>query len=69
MQSSPTCVNHSAPRFPCGNPDKVENYRFTGVKVPFDIEIDHRGHAWVTGNGSNNVVELERNGVRIGYQA
>ncbi len=62
------CVNSSVTRFPKGNPDRVENYPFNPEEFdkPFDVAIDHRGHAWVTGNGSNNVLELDQYGMKIG---
>jgi len=61
------CVNSSVTRFPRGDPDKVENYPFPESELdrPFDVATDHRGHAWVTGNNSNNVLELNRKGEKI----
>jgi hypothetical protein len=45
-----------------GNPDKTKNFADIKVTKPFDVTFDTRGHTWVTGNDSNNAVELNRHG-------
>lgn len=62
------CVNSSVTRFPQGDPDRVENYAFPASEFDkaFDVAIDQNGHAWVTGNGTNNLVELDKKGRKIG---
>lgn len=65
--SSGKTVSHIT-RFPKGDPDRVESYLFPEKEFskPFDVAIDHSGHVWVTGNGTGNVVELDRSGRKVG---
>ncbi|MFD0332127.1 hypothetical protein ACFQZC_37940 [Streptacidiphilus monticola] len=58
------CGNRSVTRIPDGHPAAARNLPLagTGLVKPFDIAIDAQGRAWVTGNGSDNVVELAPNG-------
>jgi hypothetical protein len=60
------CANDSVTKLPLGDPVTSENYPDTGLLKPFDIAFDHNGHAWVTGNGSSSVVELDRDGNTVG---
>ena len=55
-------------RFPQGDPDQVESYRFPVEEFdkPFDVALDHSRHVWVTGNGTGNVLELDHNGMKVG---
>ena len=58
----------SITRYPQGDPGRVENYSFPVQEFakPFDVAIDQHGHAWVTGNGTGNVLELDRDGRKVG---
>jgi sugar lactone lactonase YvrE len=58
------CGNRSVTRIPNGHPAAARNLALggTGLVKPFDIAIDAKGRAWVTGNGSDNVVELAPDG-------
>jgi hypothetical protein len=60
------CVSDSVTRFEHGNPYKAKNVAGIGVEKPFDVAFDTGGHVWVTGNDSNNAVELDRRGVPVG---
>lgn len=58
------CGNRSVTRIPGGRPEPARNIALGGVGLvkPFDIAVDPSGRAWVTGNGSDNVVELAPDG-------
>ncbi|MEY9874985.1 DNA-binding beta-propeller fold protein YncE [Streptacidiphilus sp. MAP12-33] len=58
------CGNRSVTRIPDGRPEAARNLPLAaaGLVKPFDIAVDPRGRAWVTGNGSDNVVELAPDG-------
>jgi DNA-binding beta-propeller fold protein YncE len=58
------CGNRSVTRIPKGRPELARNLALGGVGLvkPFDIAVDPAGRAWVTGNGSDNVVELAPDG-------
>jgi sugar lactone lactonase YvrE len=58
------CGNRSVTRIPEGRPEQARSLALggSGLVKPFDIAIDPAGRAWVTGNGSDNVVELAPNG-------
>ncbi|SEL74412.1 hypothetical protein [Streptacidiphilus jiangxiensis] len=58
------CGNRSVTRIPDGHPAAARHLALggTGLVKPFDIAIDPWGRAWVTGNGSDNVVELAPDG-------
>ena len=59
-----SCGNGNVTRYPGGNPKAAKIFapNATGLAKPFDIAIDHNGWAYVTGNGSNNVAVLRRDG-------
>jgi hypothetical protein len=61
------CVGGTVTRFKRGNPDDA-NFMYVqdspivdAFDKAFDVAIDHRGHAWITANGTSNVVEINRN--------
>ncbi len=58
------CVDGTVTRFNRGNPDNPLFIQpsLSGVDFDkaFDIAIDTRGHAWVTGNTSSNIIEFNR---------
>ncbi len=58
------CGNRSVTRIPDGRPELAEHLALAGAGLvkPFDIAVDPAGRAWVTGNGSDNVVELAPDG-------
>ncbi|WP_232248356.1 NHL repeat-containing protein [Streptacidiphilus rugosus] len=58
------CGNRSVTRVPDGHAASARNLALggTGLVKPFDIAVDPKGRAWVTGNGSDNVVELAPDG-------
>ena len=51
------CGNSSVTIYPNGDPRRARNIPQSrlGIAKPFDIAVDHRGFAWVTGNDSNSV--------------
>jgi hypothetical protein len=60
------CVDGTVTRFRGGRPQRADFMKVSdSPKVDvfdkgFDVAIDGRGHAWVTGNGSSSVVEINR---------
>jgi sugar lactone lactonase YvrE len=60
------CGNHSVTRYragnPPGNPLAWRNFGKIGLEKPFDIAFNGRGRAFVTGNGTSNVVVLRPDG-------
>ncbi len=58
------CGNDSVTLYPNGRHEAARNLDLgpLGLVRPFDIAIDHRNRAWVTGNGSDSVVVLDAHG-------
>ncbi|MEZ0090159.1 hypothetical protein [Streptacidiphilus sp. EB129] len=60
-----SCGSGSVVRIPNGRPELARSIGLNGAGQavsPFDIAIDPAGRAWVTGNGSNSVLLLSRDG-------
>lgn len=60
------CIDGKVALFPRGDPDRARIATISDAPnvddfdKAFDVAIDHRGHAWVTGNETSNVVEVNR---------
>ncbi|MFE0703100.1 hypothetical protein [Streptomyces sp. NPDC058872] len=61
------CGGKSVTRIPEGNPYRARNIAPGGGRLdkPFDVTIDTRKRAWVTGNGSNSVMLLSPQGTPL----
>lgn len=60
------CVKGTITRFRGGNPNHIDHLAVEGLDKAFDITIDNKGHAWMTGNGTNNVVEMNKKFEQVG---
>ncbi len=60
------CGNDSVTIYPDGDPKRARNLpaRLLGLDKPFDVAIDGRGRAWVTGNDSGNVAIIDGDQIR-----
>lgn len=60
------CGNDSVTIYPNGDPKRARNLhgRSLGLDKPFDVAIDGRGRAWVTGNDSENVAIIDGDRIR-----
>ncbi|MFZ1431377.1 MAG: hypothetical protein WAS21_32030 [Geminicoccaceae bacterium] len=58
--------NDSVTIYPNGDPKRARNLhgRSLGLDKPFDVAIDGRGRAWVTGNDSENVAIIDGDRIR-----
>ncbi|MFR9797970.1 hypothetical protein ACL02U_19010 [Streptomyces sp. MS06] len=61
------CGGRSLTRVPEGDPSRARNIAPGGDRLvkPFGVTVDPRGRAWVTGNGSDNVMLLSPRGVPL----
>jgi hypothetical protein len=60
------CYTDSVTRFRHGSPGKAKTFSGIGLSKAFAVAFDTSGHVWATGNDSNNAVELNRHGHRVG---
>ncbi|GAA4657686.1 hypothetical protein GCM10023347_05740 [Streptomyces chumphonensis] len=58
------CGGRSVTRIPDGDARRARNIAPGGDRLikPFGVTVDTRGRAWVTGNGSDSVMQLSPNG-------
>ena len=61
-----SCGNGQVTKFVDGDPTHAVDRGDIGIDQAFDLAIDRRGHVWVTGNKSLNVVELDKSGFPLG---
>ncbi len=62
------CGNNSVTRYARGNPEVATNLgeKLLGLKKPFGAAVAANGNVYVTGNESNSVAILNRDGVPVG---
>jgi DNA-binding beta-propeller fold protein YncE len=60
------CGNNSVTIYPDGDPRRARNLggKQLGLGKPFDVAIDGRGRAWVTGNDSGGVAIIDGDAIR-----
>jgi len=56
------CGNDTVTRFPGGDPRKAQSIGDVGLHQPFDVVVDGKGRAYVTGVGSSTVALLDADG-------
>ena len=56
------CGNSTVTRYTDGDPDAFASFGGLGIEKPFDIALNGRGQAFITGNGSNTVAMLNPDG-------
>jgi hypothetical protein len=56
------CGNSTVTQYPDGRTDRALSFDDLGIVEPFDIAINQRGQAFVTGNNSDNVAMLNPDG-------
>ncbi len=56
------CGNNTITRYASGNPMAEKSLGSLGIEKPFDIALNGKGQAFITGNGNNKVAVLNNDG-------